>query len=73
MNSIKWLGIVLIVCGVLSGIYGGFSYTKETHQTKIGPLALSIKEEQTVNIPAWVGGAAIAAGVVLLVIGGRKR
>jgi hypothetical protein len=73
MNSIKWIGIVLIVGGLLSAIYGGFSYTKETHQTTIGPLELSVKEQRTVNIPAWAGGAAIAAGLVLLVVGAKKR
>ena len=72
MNSIKWIGIALIVAGVLGAVYGGFSYTKETHQTKIGPLELSVKEQQTVNIPVWLGGAVAAAGLVLLVVGSKK-
>lgn len=73
MNPLSLGGIVLIVAGVLALAFGSFSFTKDTHQAKIGPLELSIKEKQTVNLPAWGGGAAIVIGVGLLVVGGRKR
>jgi drug/metabolite transporter (DMT)-like permease len=69
MNPTKIIGIVLIVAGTLGLIYGSFSYTKETHETKIGPLQLSVKEKETVNVPVWAGAGAIAIGVVLLVMG----
>lgn len=68
MNSIKMLAIVLIVAGGLALVYGGFSYTKDTQQAKLGPIELSIKETQTVNVPIWVGVGAIAAGVILLFV-----
>ncbi|HZZ94922.1 MAG TPA: hypothetical protein VFE23_20340 [Usitatibacter sp.] len=73
MNATRIVAIVLIVAGVLALALGGFSYTKETHQAKLGPIELSMKEKQDVNIPQWAGIAAIAAGVVLLVAGGKKR
>ncbi|NOU25118.1 MAG: hypothetical protein HOO90_06240 [Methylotenera sp.] len=66
MNAIKMLAIVLIVAGGLGLIYGGFSYTKETHQTKIGPIELSVKDTEQVNVPIWAGVAAIVAGAFLL-------
>jgi len=66
MSAIKILAIVLIVAGLLGVMYGKFSYTKETHDAKVGSLELSFKEKETVNIPAWAGVAAIAAGAVLL-------
>ena len=69
MTPVRILGIVLIVAGVLALVYGGFSYTKETHSAKIGPLALSVQEKENVNIPLWAGVGAIALGVVLLVAG----
>ena len=67
MNAVKMLAIVLIVAGVLGLVYGGFTYTKETHQAKLGSIELSINDTQTVNIPVWAGVGALVAGLVLLV------
>jgi uncharacterized membrane protein len=72
MNSTKFIGIVLIIAGVLGLVYGGFSYTKDTTAVKLGPIELSVKEKETVNIPMWVGIGAIAAGGLLLVLGSKK-
>lgn len=66
------VAIVLIAAGVLGLAYGSFSFTKETHEAKIGPLQLSVKEKETVNVPVWAGVGAIAVGVVLLVVGRRR-
>jgi uncharacterized membrane protein YdcZ (DUF606 family) len=68
MSAIKIVAIVLIVAGILGVMYGKFSYTKETHDAKLGPLELSVKEKQTVNVPAWAGVGAIAAGAILLLV-----
>jgi hypothetical protein len=73
MNGIRMAGIALIVAGVLGLMYGSFSYTKETHEAKLGPIELSIKDKQTVNVPVWAGVAAIAIGGALLVFGGKAR
>jgi multidrug transporter EmrE-like cation transporter len=72
MNPIKVVAIVLIVAGVLGLLYGGFSYTKETHDVRIGPIELSVKEKQDVNIPVWAGIGAIVVGGLLLVFGSKK-
>lgn len=72
MKPLNVAAIVLIVLGVLSLGWGSFSYTKATHQATIGPIELSVKERQTVNIPVWAGGAAIVVGLLLLVAAGRK-
>jgi drug/metabolite transporter (DMT)-like permease len=68
MNPMKVAGIVLIVAGALALVYGGFSFTKETHRAEIGPLKFSVQEKEQVNIPLWAGVASIVAGVVLLVL-----
>jgi multidrug transporter EmrE-like cation transporter len=73
MTPVRIVGIVLVVAGALALAYGGFSYTKETHQAKLGPIELSVKEKQTVNVPQWAGLGAIALGVVLLVAGGKRK
>ena len=71
MDTSRMAGIALLLAGVLGLLYGSFSYTKETHEAKIGSLELSVKDKETVNIPVWAGVAAIAAGGLLL-LGKRK-
>jgi len=72
MNGIKMAGFALIVAGVLGLVYGSFSYTKETHQAKLGPIEISVKDTETINVPVWVGVGAIVIGGLLVVFGGRK-
>ncbi len=72
MNAIKMVGIALIICGVLGLAYGGLTYTKETHEAKIGPLVLSVVDKETLNVPVWVGVGGIALGALLLVLGGKR-
>lgn len=72
MQPIRIVAVALIVAGVLALAYGGFSYTRETHEARIGPLALQVQEKEYVNIPLWMGVVAIAVGGVLLVVGGKR-
>ena len=72
MNGVKMVAIAIIVAGVLSLAYGGFSYTKDTTAVKLGPIELSVKETKTVNIPLWAGVGAIVVGSLLLVFGSKK-
>ena len=72
MNTVKIIGVVLIVAGVLGLAYGSFSFTKETHEAKIGPLELQVKDKETVNIPAWAGVGAVVIGAVLLLVPLRR-
>jgi hypothetical protein len=68
MSAIKIAAIVLIVAGILGLTYGKFSYTRETHEAKIGSLELSVKDKETVNIPVWAGVGAIVVGGLLLLV-----
>jgi uncharacterized membrane protein YidH (DUF202 family) len=72
MNTAKIIGILLIVGGVLGLAFGGFSFTKETHKASLGPIALSVQEKETVNIPLWASIIAIVAGAAVLVTGAKK-
>lgn len=72
MNGTRLIAVALIVLGVLGLVYGGFSYTKETTAVKLGPIELSVKEKQNVNIPLWAGIGAIVVGAVLLVMGKKS-
>lgn len=73
MNGVRIVAIILIIAGVIGLAYQQFSFTRETTQAKLGPLELSVKEKQTVNVPLWVSIGAIGVGVVLLVTGNRKK
>jgi LPXTG-motif cell wall-anchored protein len=73
MSAVKIVAIVLIVAGILGLVYGTFSYTKETHDVKLGPLELSVKEKQTVNVPIWAGVGAIVVGGGLLLLARKKN
>lgn len=66
------VGIVLIALGVLALVYGGFTYTQETHDADLGPLEVQVEEQETVNVPMWAGVAAIALGTVSL-FGSRRK
>ena len=72
MNSVKIIGIILIVGGVLGLAFGGFSYTKSTTKANIGPISLSVQEKGSVNVPLWASIAAIVAGGAVLLAGSRK-
>jgi hypothetical protein len=73
LNLVKLVAVVLLVAGTLGLVYGGFSYTKETHEAKLGPIEFSVQEKQRVNIPVWAGVGAIVMGGALLLLGGRRR
>jgi small neutral amino acid transporter SnatA (MarC family) len=68
MNALKIVAIALIIAGGMGLAYGSFSYTKETQQAQLGPIELTVQDRQTVNIPVWAGVAALAAGVLLLLV-----
>ncbi len=67
MNTLKVVALLLIAAGIIGLAYGGFTYTKTTHDAKLGPIELSVKDKETVNVPMWASIGAIVVGGVLLV------
>ena len=72
MNPIKLAALILIAGGIFALVYGSFTYTKATHDIKLGPIEMSVKEKDTVNMPIWAGVGAIVIGGLLLVSGNKK-
>jgi hypothetical protein len=73
MSPVKIVAIVLIFAGALGLAYGKFTYTEETHDAKLGPVELTVKDKETVNIPVWAGIGAIVIGAGMLLASGRRR
>jgi uncharacterized membrane protein YidH (DUF202 family) len=69
---VKIIGIVLIVAGILALAYGGFTYKRETHDARIGPLAIEVTEKKTMDVPVWAGVAMIVVGGGLLLAAKKK-
>ncbi len=65
-------GIALIAAGIFGLSRGEFSYTEEEHEANIAGIEFSLKEKETVDIPKWLAGGAIAAGALLLLFGRKS-
>ena len=72
MDGVKIAAFLLIIAGALALAFGGFSYTKESHEAKVGPIELTVQDKKTVNVPVWAGLGMVLVGGVLLAAGGRK-
>ena len=73
MKALTIIGIILIVLGVVALAYQGISYTTTEKVVDIGPLKVEAQKEKTIPLPPILGGVAVAAGVVLLIVGARGR
>ncbi len=71
MNGTTLAAVIMIVLGVLGLAYGGFTYTKDTSEAKLGPIELTVKDKRTVNVPIWLGVALIVGGGGLLLMRGK--
>jgi hypothetical protein len=69
MRILQILGAILIAAGLFVLIKSP-SYSSDKSLVKIGSVEAKVSQEHAV--PAWAGGAAIAAGIVLIVVGARK-
>ena len=72
VSALKVAGILLIAAGIIALVYGGITYTQTTHDAKVGPFELTMKDKRTVNIPVWAGVGAIVVGAGLLVVRTKK-
>jgi hypothetical protein len=63
-------GIVIAGLGAYV-LVKGLSYGSQSNVLKVGDLQITAEEQRMV--PAWVGGAAVVGGLVLIGAGVRKR
>jgi hypothetical protein len=68
----KIIGIALIILGVLALVYQGIQYTSREKILDIGPLKISANTKKNIPLPPIVGGLALVAGIVMIVLDRRK-
>ena len=72
MKPAGYIGLFLIVVGIIALAYGGFSYTKREKSLDIGPIQATAERKETVPFPPILGGLCLVGGIILVVAGGRK-
>lgn len=73
MKPIAIVGALLVVFGIVALAYQGLTYTTRETVLEVGPLKATADRRHTVAIPPVLSGTAVAAGVVLLIVGSRKK
>jgi len=73
MKPMTVLGIVLIILSVFLLVSQGITYTKTEKVLDIGPVEATTHRQKTIPISPVGGGVILAAGVVLVVSGAKRR
>jgi hypothetical protein len=73
MKPATIIGAILIVIGIIGFAVGGFSFTHEHQDAKVGPIDIEHKQTSTVPIPPILSGIALVGGIALVVAGSRSR
>jgi hypothetical protein len=72
MTPARLAGIFLITLGIVALLWGGISWTRDETVVDLGPLKATREERKTIPLPPVVGGIALVAGILLLVVPRRK-
>ncbi len=73
MSPKRIAGLVLIVIGIVALAMGGVFWTDRDTVIDAGPFEVTTEEREGVAVPPIVGGLALVAGIVLLVLPERRR
>lgn len=72
MKSYTWIGIILVVIGIVAFTYQGIAYTTREKIVDLGPIQMTAVKTKTLPLPPIAGAEALAGGIVLLVMGRKK-
>jgi hypothetical protein len=67
------VGIFLIVVGIAVFVLRGISFTEREEVLDLGPLEVTKEETRTFPLPQALGGIALAGGIVLVIVGARRK
>ena len=71
-SPLSLLGIILIIVGILSLGYQGFTYTKHEKVAQLGDVSVTADTQKTVYLSPVFGGVALVAGIAMIVLARRK-
>jgi hypothetical protein len=71
-SPITFVGIALIVLGIVAFAYQGITYTSREKIIDIGPIQATAETEKTIPLSPLLGGLALVGGIVLVVVGAKK-
>ena len=73
MAPARIVGTILVAIGIVALVWGGISWTREETVLDLGPLEAKTESRETIPLPPVLGGIALIAGIVLLVVPARRR
>lgn len=71
MKNTQLLGLVLIITGLISAVYGSLHGTHTATEARLGPFSLSVQHKPRINIPLWAGIGGIVVGGGLWLVADR--
>lgn len=73
MKPATFVGIILIVLGIVGFAVGGISFTHEKKDVDMGPVQISHQKKNTLPIPPILSALALVGGIGLVVVGSRGK
>jgi len=72
VKSLMFVGVALILLGIVALSYQGITYTTREKVLEVGPLQATAEKEKTIPLPPILGGLALVSGFVLVAVGALK-
>jgi drug/metabolite transporter (DMT)-like permease len=69
----RMLGIILVIIGVVSLLWGGISYVKDRDTVDLGVAKIVTEDKERISIPPVLGVVALVAGGLLIGVSSRGR
>jgi drug/metabolite transporter (DMT)-like permease len=71
--TMRMIGILLIIVGVIGVVWGGVTYIKDRDTTHIGPVDIVVESKDRISISPVVGVAALVVGGLLVGVSSRRN